>query len=72
MKDEPLEPASTEEAVEAPRLLPVLVATRDVCPRDSLHAVKVRADGAVWCLVCDEGFFPAMVIWSMLLSVTVS
>jgi hypothetical protein len=29
------------------------------CPRDGSHSISLRADGAMWCLACDEGFFPA-------------
>ena len=31
----------------------------DSCPRDGSHSISLRADGAMWCLACDEGFFPA-------------
>ena len=29
-----------------------------VCPRQAGHPVSRRADGALWCRACDEGFFP--------------
>lgn len=32
----------------------------DACPRDLSHPVSLRADGAKWCLTCDEGFYPAV------------
>ena len=31
----------------------------EACPRDLSHRISLRADGAMWCLACDEGFFPA-------------
>ena len=31
----------------------------DACPRDGSHSISLRDDGAMWCLACDEGFFPA-------------
>lgn len=31
----------------------------DSCPRDGSHNISLRDDGAMWCLACDEGFFPA-------------
>ncbi|HEX6927235.1 MAG TPA: hypothetical protein VF167_17555 [Longimicrobiaceae bacterium] len=44
---------------EAPE--PSGFALSETCPRDLTHPVKLRpADGAKWCLVCDEGFYPAL------------
>lgn len=31
----------------------------DACPRDLSHQISLRGDGAIWCLACDEGFFPS-------------
>lgn len=32
----------------------------EACPRDISHTVSLRADGAKWCLACDEAFYPAL------------
>jgi hypothetical protein len=40
--------------------LPALAA--DGCPRNLSHSVSLRSDGAMWCLGCDEGFFPAEMV----------
>jgi hypothetical protein len=34
------------------------VVPRGACPRDLTHRVSLRADGAMWCLACDEAFYP--------------
>lgn len=34
-------------------------AVRDACPRDLRHSISLRRDGAMWCLSCDEAFYPA-------------
>lgn len=42
---------------------PVLFApVTDACPRDLSHQISLRKDGAMWCLGCDEGFFPAGIV----------
>lgn len=33
------------------------------CPRDRGHRSAGRADGAVWCLHCDEAFYPRAAEW---------
>ena len=62
-------PVPTDEPVDFSRLLPVHVADRDVCPRNHLHPVAVRADGAMWCRGCDEAFYPEVVLWESLTQV---
>lgn len=55
----PSPPADAPSAiVPARRFLPVRVVPRAACPRDQLHAVAHRADGAIWCRGCDEAFYP--------------
>ena len=49
------------------RFLPVRIVPRAVCPRDQLHPVAHRADGAIWCRGCDEGFYPLGVIADVLM-----
>lgn len=49
------------------RLLPVRVVPRAVCPRDQLHPVAHRADGAIWCRGCDEAFYPQGTIWKAIM-----
>ena len=80
MSDEPHSPVpspSQGEPREPSRLLPVPVARalpvkrvpRDVCPRNPLHAVALRADGAMWCRGCDEAFYPQVTIWDSIMTV---
>jgi hypothetical protein len=79
MSDDAPPPASlpADESLDPSRLLPVPVARalpakvvpRDVCPRNQLHAVALRADGAMWCRGCDEAFYPQGAIWEVLMSV---
>ena len=49
--------------------LPVKRVPRDVCPRNPLHAVAHRADGAMWCRGCDEAFYPQVTIWDAITTV---
>jgi hypothetical protein len=49
------------------RLLPARVVPRAVCPRDALHPVTHRADGAIWCRGCDEAFYPQLAIWKVIM-----
>lgn len=62
---DPLAGGTGGEAAAPP--LPARVAARDACPRDHRHGVALRADGAIWCHDCDEGFFPEVVIWESLM-----
>lgn len=55
-----------DEPVEVERLLPVHLVERDACPRNHLHVVAVRPDGAMWCRGCDEAFYPQVVVWQSL------
>ena len=50
------------------RALPAKVVPRDVCPRNQLHAVALRADGAMWCRGCDEAFYPQVTIWNAIMT----
>lgn len=50
--------------VPVARALPVKVTPSDVCPRNPLHRVALRADGAMWCRGCDEAFYPQFAIWN--------
>ncbi|MBW3630318.1 MAG: hypothetical protein KY464_13600 [Gemmatimonadetes bacterium] len=50
------------------RALPVKVVARDVCPRNELHSVALRADGAMWCRGCDEAFYPQVAIWNVIMN----
>ena len=79
MSDDARTPApspSDEEPGDQSRLLPVPVARslparvvpRDVCPRNQLHAVALRADGAMWCRGCDEAFYPRVAIWDSIMT----
>lgn len=54
--------------VQVARALPVRVDARDVCPRNELHSVALRADGAMWCRGCDEAFYPQVTIWNAIMS----
>ena len=66
-------PAMRDQLPERPaerapsRLLPVRVVPRAVCPRDQLHPVSHRADGAIWCRGCDEAFYPQATIWGAIM-----
>ena len=42
------------------------VVPRSACPRNLTHRVSLRGDGAMWCLACDEGFYPVVTIWGSL------
>lgn len=56
------------QQVRAPsRLLPVRFPARAACPRNHVHAVSLRSDGAIWCLGCDEGFYPQVTIWDSIM-----
>lgn len=33
------------------------------CPRGADHETALRADGALWCLRCDEGFYSRAPEW---------
>lgn len=51
--DPPLPPLRDDPGEE------ILPFTPDVtCPRDLTHTIRVRGDGAKWCLTCDEAFYP--------------
>src|SRR5687768_17603373 len=67
-EDEPRE-ASRLLPVPLVRALPVKLVPRDVCPRNPLHAVALRADGAMWCRGCDEAFYPQVTIWDSIMAV---
>jgi hypothetical protein len=54
--------------VPVTRALPARVVRREVCPRDPLHPVALRADGAMWCRGCDEAFYPQAAIWSAIMT----
>jgi hypothetical protein len=55
----PVEPARPLPVLARARtLLPAHVVPRGVCPRNLMHRVSLRGDGALWCHACDEGFFP--------------
>ena len=43
------------------------IVPRDACPRNVAHRVSLRGDGAMWCLSCDEGFYPEITIWGSLM-----
>jgi hypothetical protein len=64
------DPADRSRLLPVPvsRALPVRVIPRDVCPRNPLHAVALRADGAMWCRGCDEAFYPQAAIWTSVMS----
>ena len=51
------------------RALPVKLVPRHVCPRNQLHAVALRPDGAMWCRDCDEAFYPQVTIWDSIMTV---
>jgi hypothetical protein len=56
-------PAGSSLPPEEPTALPSLPDfARDACPRDAAHSVSLRPDGAMWCLACDEGFFPVEMV----------
>ena len=38
------------------------------CPRQDLHLVTIREDGAIWCHPCDEAFYPSGAMWQSLLA----
>jgi hypothetical protein len=38
------------------------------CPRQGAHPVSRRADGAVWCHHCDEGFYPIAPEWDWIMA----
>ena len=79
MSDDPRTPAPSpsEEPVDSsrllpvpvPRALPVKLVPRDVCPRNQLHAVALRPDGAMWCRGCDEAFYPQVTIWDSIMTI---
>jgi hypothetical protein len=56
--------AQREDMVASPGPLPddpappVLPRVTDACPRDLSHRISLRRDGALWCIACDEGFYP--------------
>jgi hypothetical protein len=52
VRSEPLPPFE-DDSTEEPFAL-----AADACPRDFAHPISLRADGAMWCLTCDEGFYP--------------
>ena len=54
--------------VPVARALPVKLAARDVCPRNELQSVSLRADGAMWCRGCDEAFYPEVTIWNAIMN----
>jgi len=54
--------------VPVTRALPAKVVPRDVCPRNQLHPVALRADGAMWCRGCDEAFYPQVTIWNAIMT----
>ena len=64
------EPADRSRLLPVPlaRALPVKLVPRDVCPRNQLHAVALRPDGAMWCRGCDEAFYPQVTIWDAVMS----
>ena len=79
MRDDARTPApspSDDESADRSRLLPVPVARalpapvaeRDVCPRNRVHPVALRADGAMWCRGCDEAFYPQVAIWNAIMT----
>ncbi|HET8656179.1 MAG TPA: hypothetical protein VFL93_11735 [Longimicrobiaceae bacterium] len=51
------EPAPRRPLALLPPPRPIVV-PRGACPRDLTHRVSLRADGAMWCLACDEAFYP--------------
>ena len=53
-------------SVGSSRFLPVRAIPRGVCPRNHLHPVTLRGDGAMWCRGCDEAFYPQAAIWGSL------
>ncbi len=57
--------------VDRSRLLPVPISRRETCPRDPRHAVRLRADGVIWCRGCDEAFYPQSLIWEILTQSTI-
>lgn len=65
--------AEEDEARAPAEELPVFpvasrgVVPRSACPRDLAHRVSLRGDGAMWCMSCDEGFFPQRFIWGTLM-----
>jgi hypothetical protein len=66
--DDELRDPSRFLPVPVVRSLPVKVTPRDVCPRNHLHPVALRPDGAMWCRGCDEAFYPQVTIWDAITS----
>ena len=64
------DPADRSRLLPVPvsRALPVKVVPPEVCPRNALHAIALRADGAMWCRGCDEAFYPQVAIWNTVMS----
>ena len=68
-EDEPRDGPSRLLPVPLVRALPVKSVPRDQCPRNPLHPVALRPDGAMWCRGCDEAFYPQVTIWDSIMTV---
>lgn len=50
-------PSGEDSSAGEPFVLPIA----DACPRDLSHPIRLRDDGAKWCLSCDEAFYPVAI-----------